>query len=208
VPRDLLDENGWGEKKRQDLARILADASKDHEPRKKLASLVPKDAPYARLRDALARLPGDRRARRMARPRPRARPEARRRGDACGALATGGSRRRAISLRPQERLRPRRRESRPRVPAPPRARCHGRVDAMTRRGPRRSVEKRIHTMELNLERRRWLPDSLPEPRVEVNIPAFALAVRDSGRTVMAMNVVVGRVASQTPCSATRSRTSS
>jgi len=33
----------------RNLARILADAVKDHEPRKKLASLVPKDAPYARL---------------------------------------------------------------------------------------------------------------------------------------------------------------
>jgi murein L,D-transpeptidase YcbB/YkuD len=74
----------------------------------------------------------------------------------------------------------------------------GRVDAPTRAALNVSLPRRIRQIELNLERWRWLPVTLGEPDVEVNIPDFTLAVHDSGRTVMTMRVVVGGVEKQTP----------
>jgi murein L,D-transpeptidase YcbB/YkuD len=60
------------------------------------------------------------------------------------------------------------------------------------------VETRIHQMELNLERWRWLPADLGERRVEVNIPAYHLDLIDHGRVARAMRVVVGKRNSPTP----------
>ena len=60
------------------------------------------------------------------------------------------------------------------------------------------VATRIRTMELNLERWRWLPDELGTRRVEVNIPAYHLELWDAGRVQRAMRVVVGRKRSPTP----------
>jgi L,D-transpeptidase YcbB len=60
------------------------------------------------------------------------------------------------------------------------------------------VESRIRQIELNLERWRWLPASLGQRHVLVNIPAFALEVRDHDTLALAMRVVVGRLVSRTP----------
>jgi murein L,D-transpeptidase YcbB/YkuD len=60
------------------------------------------------------------------------------------------------------------------------------------------VERRIRQIELNLERWRWLPDSLGRRRVEVNIPAYRLELFHGGRVTRAMRVVVGKRRSPTP----------
>jgi murein L,D-transpeptidase YcbB/YkuD len=53
------------------------------------------------------------------------------------------------------------------------------------------VEDRIRQIELNLERMRWLPRSLGERHILVNIPNYYLHAYDSGRRVLDMKVVVG-----------------
>ncbi|TMQ70065.1 MAG: hypothetical protein E6K81_13465 [Candidatus Eisenbacteria bacterium] len=60
------------------------------------------------------------------------------------------------------------------------------------------VEARIRQIELNLERWRWLPDSLGRRRVEINIPAFHLELIDQERVMRGMRVVVGKRSSPTP----------
>jgi murein L,D-transpeptidase YcbB/YkuD len=60
------------------------------------------------------------------------------------------------------------------------------------------VERRIRQMELNLERWRWLPDSLGRRRLEVNVPAYQLELIRDGRVTRTMRVVVGSRKSPTP----------
>jgi murein L,D-transpeptidase YcbB/YkuD len=61
------------------------------------------------------------------------------------------------------------------------------------------VAHRIRQIEVNLERWRWLSDSLMQGRyVMVNIPDYSLRVVEAGRTVLAMRVVVGKDYSRTP----------
>jgi murein L,D-transpeptidase YcbB/YkuD len=60
------------------------------------------------------------------------------------------------------------------------------------------IGARIRQMELNLERWRWLPDSLGRRHVEINIPAYRLELVRDGRVTRAMRVVVGRRRSPTP----------
>ena len=50
---------------------------------------------------------------------------------------------------------------------------------------------RVHLLAMNLERWRWLPDDLGSPHILVNVPAFHLEVRENGRAVLDMKVVVG-----------------
>lgn len=51
---------------------------------------------------------------------------------------------------------------------------------------------------LNLERWRWMPDDLGATHVLVNVPAFYMAVREQGRPVLEMKVVVGKTDRRTP----------
>jgi L,D-transpeptidase YcbB len=60
------------------------------------------------------------------------------------------------------------------------------------------VAARIRQIELNLERWRWLPGSLGMRHVLVNIPGFALEVREHDTLALAMRVVVGKWMSRTP----------
>lgn len=61
------------------------------------------------------------------------------------------------------------------------------------------VTHRIRQIELNMERWRWLPDSLLGDRyLMVNIPNYSLQVVENDRTVLAMRVVVGKEFSRTP----------
>ena len=53
------------------------------------------------------------------------------------------------------------------------------------------TDDRIRLLALNLERWRWLPDDLGPRHILVNVPEFHLAVRESGRNVLEMKVVVG-----------------
>jgi murein L,D-transpeptidase YcbB/YkuD len=60
------------------------------------------------------------------------------------------------------------------------------------------VEQRIRQIELNLERWRWLPDTLGRRHVAINIPAYRLELVKDDHVVRPMRVVVGRRRSPTP----------
>ena len=57
---------------------------------------------------------------------------------------------------------------------------------------------RRRTLELNLERWRWLPRDLGERYLVVNVPTFDLRLYEQGRQTMQMRVVVGRTEDPTP----------
>jgi murein L,D-transpeptidase YcbB/YkuD len=63
--------------------------------------------------------------------------------------------------------------------------------------------ERVRQIELNLERWRWLPRDLGDRYVMVNSAAFTLEVRDHGRRVMEMPVIVGRPDWPTPIASGR-----
>jgi murein L,D-transpeptidase YcbB/YkuD len=65
------------------------------------------------------------------------------------------------------------------------------------------IADRVRTMVLNLERWRWLPDSLGTRYVMVNVPAFRLEAEDNGRPVLSMRVVAGSEYKPTPAFADR-----
>ncbi len=57
---------------------------------------------------------------------------------------------------------------------------------------------RLRQVELNMERWRWMPRTLGERYLVVNIPEYALRVVEGGKTALEMRVVVGKEASKTP----------
>ena len=59
-------------------------------------------------------------------------------------------------------------------------------------------EDRIKQIMLNMERWRWMPDTLGQDHFLVNLAAFELQRVQSSVIVERMNVVVGAVATQTP----------
>ena len=61
-----------------------------------------------------------------------------------------------------------------------------------------SNDARLRTIVANLERWRWLPDTLDTRYVMVNIPQFELQVVEQGDTVLTMRVVVGTDVNATP----------
>ena len=60
------------------------------------------------------------------------------------------------------------------------------------------IDTRIHQIELNLERWRWLPRDLGERYILVNIPEMRLEVWDRGSVPLSMRVVVGKPDTPTP----------
>jgi murein L,D-transpeptidase YcbB/YkuD len=60
------------------------------------------------------------------------------------------------------------------------------------------LEERTRQIELNLERWRWMPHDLGERFIYVNIANFGLEVFEGFRGIMAMKVVAGNEAWQTP----------
>lgn len=60
------------------------------------------------------------------------------------------------------------------------------------------IQSRIDTIIVNLERWRWLPETLGDRYVIVNIAGFNLDVVEDGETTMNMRVVVGRPYRRTP----------
>ena len=57
---------------------------------------------------------------------------------------------------------------------------------------------RLRQVELNMERWRWMPRTLGERYLVVNIPEYRLRVVEGGKSALDMKVVVGKEASQTP----------
>jgi murein L,D-transpeptidase YcbB/YkuD len=74
----------------------------------------------------------------------------------------------------------------------------GTVGASTLAALNVPVEARVRQIELNLERWRWLPQTLGERYIVVNIANFALDVVEYGRAVLSMRVVVGKPTRRTP----------
>lgn len=60
------------------------------------------------------------------------------------------------------------------------------------------VEQRLEQVMINLERWRWLPQSLGERYILVNIAGFELEVVENGQKVMTMRTIVGRHYRRTP----------
>jgi len=60
------------------------------------------------------------------------------------------------------------------------------------------VSRRIEQIIVNLERWRWLPDTLGPRHVLVNIAGFQMQVVENGEPVMDMRIVTGRPFRQTP----------
>ncbi len=60
------------------------------------------------------------------------------------------------------------------------------------------VQARIKQIEINLERWRWLPNTLGDSYVWVNVPEYRMELYDEGRKALDMAVVVGKQQSQTP----------
>jgi murein L,D-transpeptidase YcbB/YkuD len=59
-------------------------------------------------------------------------------------------------------------------------------------------EARLDQIELNMERWRWMPRTLGDRYLVVNIPAYELTVVEGGKPALGMKVVVGKEASKTP----------
>ena len=57
---------------------------------------------------------------------------------------------------------------------------------------------RLDQVELNMERWRWMPRTLGDRHLVVNIPEYALRIVEQGKETLTMKVVVGKEASQTP----------
>ncbi len=182
------------------LVGVLERALSAHDVQEALAGLQPPEAGYARLRDALARY------RRIAREGGWASvPEG-------PALRRGSEGRRVLLLR--ERLAVEGDLDRARAGVPV---YDAELAAAVRRfQARHGLEAtgvvrerdlaelnvpagaRVRQIELNLERWHWLPDTLGERYLLVNIPAFTLEAREGGKETLRMRVVVGREASPTP----------
>lgn len=60
------------------------------------------------------------------------------------------------------------------------------------------VEERMRQIAINLERWRWLPNTLGESYVWVNVPEYRMELIENGRKAIDMAVVVGKQQSQTP----------
>jgi len=70
--------------------------------------------------------------------------------------------------------------------------------ATTKPGAARNREDQMRRIGVNLERWRWLPDELGARHVLVNIPQFHLFVREQGRSVLDLRVIVGKRGDETP----------
>ena len=60
------------------------------------------------------------------------------------------------------------------------------------------VQERMRTMQLSLERWRWLPDKLEPRHVEVNIPGYRVDLMRNGQITRTLRAVVGKRTSPTP----------
>jgi len=61
-----------------------------------------------------------------------------------------------------------------------------------------TVEQRIDQLYVNMERLRWMPDSLEHTYIQVNIADFTLDVFREGDTLLRMRTIVGKEYRETP----------
>ena len=74
----------------------------------------------------------------------------------------------------------------------------GLITQETRRAMNVSVEKRIATLRLNLDRIKWLQDPPPGKHIWINIPDFMLYFEEDGKPFQQIKVVVGKPNHPTP----------
>jgi len=74
----------------------------------------------------------------------------------------------------------------------------GKVDPETLAELNVPVQDRIRQIQVNMERWRWMPASLGERCILVNVPRFQLDVVEGPKAVMTMKVIVGKDQSRTP----------
>ncbi|MFL6192639.1 MAG: murein L,D-transpeptidase [Thermoanaerobaculia bacterium] len=74
----------------------------------------------------------------------------------------------------------------------------GRVDDDTLAELNVPVADRIRQIQVNMERWRWLPATLGDRYILVNVPEFRLDLIEGGKPAYAMRVVVGKDQSRTP----------
>jgi len=60
------------------------------------------------------------------------------------------------------------------------------------------VQEKIRSIELNMERWRWLPDTMPARYLLVEVPDYRLDAIENGKSVLDMRVVVGAPDKKTP----------
>ena len=172
----------YAEDERADPAQALAAVVESGNVKQALAAIAPEPAGYARLRDALVRY-RELAAAALPPPDPASEPALREHlvllGDLRAADAPLDSGLRSFQLR--HGLEP-----------------TGKLDKATRAALAVPLAERVRALELNLERWRWLPSSIGERYLMVNIPDFGLQVVERERPVLAMKVVVGKTVSQTP----------
>jgi L,D-transpeptidase YcbB len=61
-----------------------------------------------------------------------------------------------------------------------------------------SIGERISQIQINMDRMRWLPDTLGSKYITVNIPEFRLRYFEGNKKVNDMRVIVGKIESSTP----------
>jgi murein L,D-transpeptidase YcbB/YkuD len=74
----------------------------------------------------------------------------------------------------------------------------GKVDADTLAELNVPVQDRIRQLQINMERWRWMPATLGDRYILVNVPEFKLDVVEAGKSALNMRVVVGKTQSRTP----------
>ncbi len=74
----------------------------------------------------------------------------------------------------------------------------GKLGDNTRRAMNVPAEERLQQIEANLERWRWLPETLPADRISVNVPSFELRGYRNGQLQVEMKVAVGKPSWATP----------
>jgi murein L,D-transpeptidase YcbB/YkuD len=74
----------------------------------------------------------------------------------------------------------------------------GRVDEETLAELNVPAADRVRQLQVNMERWRWMPSSLGDRHVLVNVPELRLDVVEAGRTALTMRVIVGKDQSRTP----------
>jgi murein L,D-transpeptidase YcbB/YkuD len=74
----------------------------------------------------------------------------------------------------------------------------GKVDEDTLEELNVPVQDRLTQIQVNMERWRWMPASLGDRYILVNVPEFRLDVIEAGKPALTMRVVVGKTQSRTP----------
>ncbi len=67
------------------------------------------------------------------------------------------------------------------------------IDILTR-----SIDQQIEKIKFSMERWRWLPDTLGDKHIRINIASFQARAVENNKDVFVMPIIVGKVAHQTP----------